>query len=157
MYARHFPEVDPEPYLLGVAVQRMAATMRLQMDARVYQPAGVSIAHVRILIALATVGSTTPSELARFTQVSPSSVSSVLRTLRRNGHVAVDSPDDSADGRVKLVRILPAGERAMTELMSEMTVIESEWASVLSAVERRKLIAILRTMASGTEGVAGAV
>lgn len=146
LYERLFPGIDPEPYLLGMALQRVAARMRLEMDTEIYQPAGFSIAHVRILIALAVVGPTTPTELARFTHVSPSSVSSVLRTLRKNGHVLVENPDDDADGRVKKVRLLPAGEEAMERTMSEMRTLEESWASPLTGPQRRTLLQLLRRM-----------
>jgi DNA-binding MarR family transcriptional regulator len=154
MYTSAVPEGDVDSYLLGVAVQRMAATMRLHMDTLVYQPAGVSIANIRILIALATVGPTTPGELARLTQVSPSSISSVLRTLRRNGHVTVEGLDDSADGRVKVVRLLPEGEEVMRALMGRMSEIESSWAAALPESERRDLIDALRRMAQGIDAKA---
>lgn len=148
LYERLFPDVDPEPYLLGMALQRVAARMRLEMDTEIYQPAGFSIAHVRILIALAAVGPTTPTELARFTHVSPSSVSSVLRTLRKNGHVVVENPDDDADGRVKKVRLLPAGEAAMERTMSEMRTLEENWARPLTGPQRRTLLQLLRRIAA---------
>lgn len=148
LYERLFPDLDPEPYLLGMALQRMAARMRLEMDTEIYQPAGYSIAHVRILIALAAVGPTTPTELARFTHVSPSSVSSVLRTLRKNGHVIVENPDDNADGRVKKVRLLPAGEEAMERTMAETRALEEGWASSLTGAQRRTLLQLLRRMAA---------
>ncbi|MGN6220885.1 MAG: MarR family winged helix-turn-helix transcriptional regulator [Microbacterium sp.] len=151
LYARLFPDLDSEPYLLGMALQRVAARMRLEMDTEIYQPAGVSIAHVRILIALAAVGPTTPTELARFTQVSPSSVSSVLRTLRKNGHVVVENPDDDSDGRVKKVRLLPAGQAAMESTMSQMRELEENWASPLNSRERQTLLHLLRRMASAPD------
>lgn len=148
LYEQLFPGVDPEPYLLGVAVQRVAAWMRLQMDTEVYQPAGVSIAHIRILIALAAVGPTTPTELARFTQVSPSSVSSVLRRLRRDGHVRVETPEDQVDGRVKIVTLQPAGELAMKTLMASLHGLEERWAGMVPAASRARLIAQLTAVAA---------
>jgi DNA-binding MarR family transcriptional regulator len=151
LYEQLHPELDPEPYLLGVAVQRVAAWMRLEMDTAVYQPAGVSIAHIRILIALAAVGPTTPTELARFTQVSPSSVSSLLRKLRRDGHVSVISPEDHADGRVKIVSLLPAGEEAMKTLMSSLRGLEERWAAMLPAGRLAGLIAELAELAAEFE------
>lgn len=148
LYEELFPGVDSEPYLLGVAVQRAAAWMRLQMDTEVYQPAGISIAHVRILIALAAVGPTTPTELARFTQVSPSSVSSVLRRLRRDGHVRVETPEEQVDGRVKIVTLQPAGEAAMKSLMGRLRGLEERWAEMVPEAQRPLLIAQLTSFAA---------
>lgn len=146
LYCRLFPDRDPEPYLVGMSIMRVSSAMRMQMDTKIYQPAGHSIAHIRILMALAAVGPTTPTELARFNQVSPSSVSSVLRTLRRNGHVTQEEPDDNADGRVKIVKLTEAGAAAMFRLMSDMRTLEESWAQTMSGPQRRRLLAILRTM-----------
>jgi DNA-binding MarR family transcriptional regulator len=146
LYERLFPDLDPEPYVLGMAIMRISGAMRMQMDTKIYQPTGHSIAHIRILMALSAVGPTTPSELARFNQVSASSVSSVLRTLRRNGHVEQEAPDDDADGRVKIVRLTKAGEAAMKRLMKDMRGLEESWATTLTEAQRRRLLALLRTL-----------
>lgn len=146
LYERLLPDVDPEPYLLGVAILRAAGALRVQMDTQIYQPAGHSIAHMRILMALAAVGPTTPTELARFNQVSQSSISSVLRTLKRNGHVILEEPDDDADGRVKIVKLSPAGEAAMVQLFQNMRPLEEVWAGALTDPQRRRLVDMLGRM-----------
>lgn len=150
MFERLVPGADSEAATLTMAVNRLATLMRQQLAA-IQRPYGRSMTALHVLSALATLGPTTPSEIARLTRVTPPSVSSVLRGLRRDGLVSVTAADVDADGRVKLVTIQPAGEALLGEVMAQVHAREVEWARLLRPEDRASLTEMLRDMASEVE------
>ncbi|MBL5972702.1 MAG: MarR family transcriptional regulator [Candidatus Leucobacter sulfamidivorax] len=147
---RMVPGAEMDAALLSMAVNRVATLIK-QRQAVVFRELGRSSTAMHVLSTLAALGPTTPSEIARLTRVTAPSVSSLLRGLRRDGLVEVNSPDVEADGRTKLVSILPAGLELLREAMIALHGLEIEWARSVPAAERTRLVGTLRGLAQEVE------
>jgi len=148
---RMVPGAEMDAALLSMAVNRVATVIK-QRQAAVFRELGRSSTAMYVLSTLAALGPTTPSEIARLTRVTAPSVSSLLRGLRRDGLVEVSSADVDADGRTKLVSILPAGLELLREAMTVLHGLEIEWARSIPAAERARLVDTLRSLAQEVEG-----
>jgi DNA-binding MarR family transcriptional regulator len=132
---------------MGVVINLLRAANRLQQDfeTTVHRPAGLSFAAFRVMFAIRAVGQLNPLQLARLSNVSPASISSVLNTLERYGMI-VRKKGAAADGRMVVVELTPEGEGVLSALWERNHRREVEWASSLTAREKQTMTRLLRKM-----------
>lgn len=131
---------------LMVCFNLIRATDRLNQDleTNVHRPAGLTWAAYRLMFAIRSAGPQTPLQVARLTNVSQASVSSVLKTLERNGLIRREPSE--RDGRSVTVHLTPAGNGVLSELFRRNNDREIEWASALTPAERETLVRLLRKL-----------
>jgi len=128
---------------MAVVFNLIRAANRAQQDLEttVHRPAGVTWAAFRVLFTIFAVGPLTPLQLARLSSVSAASVSSVLNTLERNGLVLRRPSQD--DGRSLVVELTARGQEVVGVLALRNNEREVQWASALTAAERRTFARLL--------------
>jgi MarR family 2-MHQ and catechol resistance regulon transcriptional repressor len=92
-----------------------------------------------------------PSTIAERMVVHRATVTGILDSLERRGLVTRDR--DPSDGRMRLVRITPAGIKIVKELLPKIHQSERRWIDHLSVSQQRtflKLLAILQNAAPVT-------
>ena len=106
------PHPDPAARSLARGVLRLARRLRVE-----HGDAG-GLSGLSLLAAVNRCGPATPSQLAREEGLQPQSLTRLLVTLEERGLIARQR--DAADGRRILVRITPAGRRALAAEMGRM-------------------------------------
>lgn len=139
--AESLPGADVDAMQLCFSLIRAADRMQQDFEVNVQRPQGMTWAGFRTLFALGTLGPLRPGELAHLNSVSQASISSVLKTLTRNGLVGSEPSAD--DARSITVSLTPYGRERFEELFRLNNARESQWASVLTAAERRTLLGLL--------------
>ena len=142
--AEDLPDGDLDAMALCFNLFRVANRIQQDLETRVHRPAGISWAAFRILFTVRYASSITPLELARLSSVSQASISSVLNTLERYGMVVRERAE--SDGRMIYVRLTPAGERNLAELLARNNAREQGWAAALTPTEQRRMLALLHKL-----------
>lgn len=138
------PDFDAEA--TGVVFNLIRASNRIVQDLEtvVHRPAGLSWAGFRILYTIDAMGPTEPRQLARFSGVTRASVSSVLKTLERDGLVSRER--GVADKRAVRVSLTARGQTVVREAMRRQNARERAWVSCLGHEERTALAGLLRRL-----------
>ena len=102
---------------------------------------GLSAGEELVLTELALMGELTQSELAGRLAVRAPTVTTVLRTMEREG--LVERRRDAADGRVVRVRASAQGRRRLRAITQGWDQADAALLSVLSPAERRTLKGLL--------------
>jgi MarR family transcriptional regulator, negative regulator of the multidrug operon emrRAB len=135
------PDRDAADALAVWRLVRAASLAERLVEATVHRPRGRTWASFRLLVALRAIGPTEPGTLADILDIAPPSVSSLLATLERAGHIT-RRPDPSNRRRV-IVELTASGSEAVTESMSAQFDGESAVLSGLAADEVATLSSIL--------------
>jgi MarR family transcriptional regulator, lower aerobic nicotinate degradation pathway regulator len=102
---------------------------------------GRRMAHFAVLVALSEIGPASQAALGRSLSIDRSDMVAVLNELEDEGLVA--RVRDEADRRRNLVRLTPAGTRALERLDEQVEAAQEELLAPLSAAERRELRRLL--------------
>jgi len=135
------PEGSASALELGLTIVRAGNRLQNDLDTYVNRPAGATWATFRVLFTIQAMGSVTPKRLARLSNTSAASVTSVLKTLDKHGLI-VREPDPK-DGRSVSLALSPAGEAAASELFRRNHARMEAWAADFSEEERALLVRML--------------
>jgi MarR family transcriptional regulator, lower aerobic nicotinate degradation pathway regulator len=97
--------------------------------------------HFTVLVALDEDGPTSQAALGRRLSIDRSDMVAVINDLERDGLVARERDDD--DRRRNLIRLTPAGERALRRLDARIDDAQNALLEPLSAKERNELKRLL--------------
>jgi MarR family transcriptional regulator, lower aerobic nicotinate degradation pathway regulator len=106
-----------------------------------FTAAGLRRHHFTVLVALDENGPASQASLGRRLSIDRSDMVAVVNDLERAG--LVERARDESDRRRNLVRLTPAGARAIEELDSRVQEAQSALLAPLSADERRQLLGLL--------------
>jgi DNA-binding MarR family transcriptional regulator len=106
-----------------------------------FAKAGVRRYHFSVLVALAEDGPASQADLGRRLWIDRSDMVAVINDLERDGLVA--RVRDATDRRRNLVRLTPAGKRALERLDAQVEEAQAALLAPLSAAERRTLKRLL--------------
>lgn len=135
------PDFDAEA--TGVVFNLIRAANRIVQDLEttVHRPAGLSWAGFRILYTIDSMGPTEPRRLARFSDVTRASVSSVLKTLERDG--LVTRTRAATDKRAITVSLTDHGRTMVRQAIRRQNERERAWVTCLDHKERVALAGLL--------------
>ncbi len=139
-----FPDYDESAMALCFNLIRIGNRVAKDLEISVHRPRGISFAGFRLLFAVRSVGAVNPNDLARLSSVSTASMSSLLNTMETNGLVSREP--DPTDGRKALVRLTPAGDDLVADLIQQNSLRESAWAAGLTPTEGHILAELLRKL-----------
>lgn len=142
--ARHVAKPDLEAMALVFNVIRVANRIGYDLETHVHRSSGLSRAAFRVLFAVWVAGPISPNQLARLSNVSPASISSVLNTLERAELIVRRRV--AADRRVVEVALTGKGEETIPALWIRHHERERSWAAALTAEQRRTLVELLRIL-----------
>lgn len=117
-------------------VQRMVSEAFDEVDARGY--------HYRLLAALDEVGPTSQADLGRRVDVDRSDVVAAVNELVAAGQV--ERAPDPADGRRNVISLTPAGRRQLRRLDGALDRTQERFLAPLSAADRKRYTALVRTL-----------
>lgn len=138
------PDVDLEAMSLGLTLIRAANRIQQDLENNVHRPAGVTWAGFRVLFSIAVCGSLLPRDVARLSNVSPPSATSVLNTLEKYGWIRRDPSEK--DGRAKVCALTPRGLEVVRDLLGRNNRRESQWRTALTGEELRSTVANLQKL-----------
>jgi DNA-binding MarR family transcriptional regulator len=142
-------ELAPESDLaaMGVVMNLLRTANRLQQDfeTNVNRPAGLSFAAFRVLFAINAAGQLSPLQIARLSNVSAASISSMLNTLERHGLIT-RRKGSGPDRRMVTVRLTPEGSSLLAALWKRNHQREVQWARALTRAEQRTIARLLRKL-----------
>lgn len=138
--------VPESEMMVGYLVKRVQYALRRHSDAALHAT-GLSTAQFAVLRALADHPEASASELARLCFVTRQSLQDVLGGLRGRGLVA----DGPARGRVRPLRLTPAGRRTLAAASDVMSDVEVQLTEGLSAVAKERLVRNLLVCADNLE------
>jgi DNA-binding MarR family transcriptional regulator len=118
-----------------------AALHATRIVGEAFAKAGVRRYHFSVLVALAENGPASQADLGRRLWIDRSDMVAVLNDLERNGLVA--RVRDEQDRRRNLVRLTPAGKRALGRLEARVEEAQAAVLAPLSAAERDELLGLL--------------
>jgi DNA-binding MarR family transcriptional regulator len=139
------PSADVEATALVVNLLRATGRLQQDFETTVHRPAGLSFAAYRVMFTIKAAGRLNAQQLARLSNVSAASMSSLLNTLERYGLV-VRRKGAAADGRMVVVELTPEGESVLAALQERNHRREVEWASALTRRERQTMTRLLRKL-----------
>jgi DNA-binding MarR family transcriptional regulator len=142
------PESDSTAMDLGLTLIRVGNMLQNDLDVNVNRPAGVSWAAFRVLFVLRATGPVTPKRLAKLSNTTPASISSVLSTLTQEGLVTRSSAPH--DGRSLIISLSKEGNARVAPLIEANNRRMTGWAELLSAEERALLVPLLFRLLAGT-------
>jgi DNA-binding MarR family transcriptional regulator len=108
----------------------------------------VTLAQARVFQRIAPGGSRL-TDLAEQAQITKQSVQFLVDQLQERGYV--ERVPDPADGRARLVRIAPRGERVLPVAAAAVAEVEAEWAAHLGERAMGDLRAALTKLAEITD------
>ena len=118
-----------------------AALHATRIVGEAFANAGVRRYHFSVLVALAEDGPASQADLGRRLWIDRSDMVAVLNDLERDGLVA--RVRDERDRRRNLVRLTPAGKRALGRLEARVEDAQAALLAPLSAAEREELLRLL--------------
>ena len=135
------PNRDPAESIAVWRLVRAANLAERLVESTVHRPRGRTWASFRVLIALRSIGPTEPGTLAEILDIAPPSVSSLLSTLEKAGHIT-RRPDPTNRRRV-IVELTPSGNEAVADSMAAQFDGESAFLHGLTPEEIATLSVIL--------------
>lgn len=142
------PSIDPDVMAFGLTIMRAGNRLQQDMENDVHRPVGSTWAAFRVMFTIRSVGAITPKRLARLSNTSAASISSVLKTLERQA--LVQREPDPNDARSVTVSLTDKGRRTVEELVRRNNARTLEWASAFTRDEREQLIDLLHRLLSFT-------
>lgn len=140
-------DYQPATRLLHLAtwVTNQAAQRAFQMSSAALDAAGSHTRDYALLASLVELGPGSQAELSRRTGIDRSDVVPALNAMEARGEVK--RAVDPHDRRRNVVTVTPKGRRALDRLDVLLANVQDEFLAVLSAADRRKLLALLRRVA----------
>jgi len=138
------PDVDLRAMSFVFDLLRVVNRLLHDFDAHVYRPRGLTWAGFRVLFSLWVEPESPPARLAVLSGVSRATISSVLKTLERNG--LVRRSRESEDRRVVTVTITERGERLVREAFLAQHRRERAWVDDLDPDDVDRLVEVLRSL-----------
>lgn len=138
------PGIDPDLMAFGLTIMRAGNRLQQDMENEVHRPTGSTWAAFRVMFTIRSMGPLSPKRLARLSNTSAASISSVLNTLERHG--LIERIPDPADARSVSVTLTPAGLTRVDELFRLNNARTAEWAASFSPEERQIVIALLHRL-----------
>ena len=120
------------------------------MEKEVLGPVGLSWGGFTILFVLWVWGERETAELAEASSLAKGTLSGMLATLEKSGHVSRHRHPE--DGRRVVVRLEPSGLSLMEEVFPEFNEYETRFTGDLSAAETNELARLLRMVTATAEG-----
>ena len=127
-------------YLLKVASSALRSAME-----EVLRPLGLTVTHYSCLELLAQRPGLSNSELARGAFVTRQSMNVLLQSLQREG--LVTRPAQPSAGRALPTELTDAGREQLAEASAAVRAVEDRMVGDLSAVDRGRLVDLLRRCA----------
>ena len=134
-------------------IYRAANVVRNHMEQKVLSDYDLSWAAFTVLFVLWIWGEQQTRNLATEAGVTKGTLTGVLKTLETRGFVLRQSHPD--DGRLVVVRLLPAGRRAIEDVFPRFNEQEVFASSGLGREERSQLAALLRIVIRTVGGGSG--
>ncbi|MHB8245007.1 MAG: MarR family winged helix-turn-helix transcriptional regulator [Acidimicrobiales bacterium] len=132
-------------------IYRAANVVRYHMEQKVLSDYDLSWGAFTVLFVLWIWGDQETRYLAAEAGVTKGTLTGILKTLEARGYV-LRRPHER-DGRLVLVRLLPAGTKAMEELFPKFNENETVATSGLTSAEHAQLATLLRTIVRSIEGI----
>ena len=114
------------------------------MESAVHRPRNLSTAGFRILFTVWACGPLAAHRIAVLAGLSRASVSSVVNTLERDGHVVRSREHD--DRRLVTVSLTPSGEEAVRDAYGGQHEVERDLYATLGAGDREVLARLLESL-----------
>lgn len=137
---------DLRPAVLADAFFAVAHALKRTVNAR-FEHTGLSVARLRVLLTLATMGPQRMGELSTCVDVAARTMTSTVEAMERDG--LVRRAADPADGRATIVHLTAAGESAYQEGRREQAAIVADVFASLDDAQRRALAVLLDDLARG--------
>ncbi|HAQ21905.1 MAG TPA: MarR family transcriptional regulator [Acidimicrobiaceae bacterium] len=134
-------DTDLGLFHLSFVMTRAANRFNRYVESTAHRPRGLTTAGFRVLFTLWSCGPLEAHRIALLAGLSRASVSSVVNTLERNGHVERSRQQD--DRRLVTVSLTLSGEKLVLEAYASQHEIEKSQYTVLSADEQRTLTDLL--------------
>ncbi len=145
-YAHHFPELDPEAMRTYLTLRRLDGLLSWGLDVHLARH-DLSFGRFIVLVNLirAEGHSVTPAALSESCSVTRATITGLVDTLEKDGHV-VREPDPD-DGRSFMVRLTLTGRRFLEKLLPDHFRRLTKLMSSLSHDEMRELQRLLGKVA----------
>jgi len=150
-WQRERPDLDVSPAAVIGRLHRLGDRLRVDII-EVYRRHGLTEGEFDVLAALRRQGSPyelAPGELAQHTMVTTGAISKRLDRLEEAGLVV--RRDNAADGRGRIVRLTPAGQRVFDQAFTEHMQNETRMIGLLDHDERAELERLLTAWLSRLE------
>ncbi|MDQ4007748.1 MAG: MarR family transcriptional regulator [Actinomycetota bacterium] len=134
-------EIDTEALELVLTLHRATSTVVYDLESSVHRPAGWTWSGFRLLFALWIAEPLDAKDAARISGMSRQTVSSLAKTLERDGHIS-RSPSVH-DRRAVVLELTPSGRQAIGAAFRAHNVRERAWADLLTPRERRTMVSVL--------------
>lgn len=134
-------ETDLDLFYLSFALTRVANRFTRYVESAVHRPLGLTTAGFRILFTLWACGPLEAHRIAVLAGLSRASVSSVVNTLERDGHV--ERSRQHADRRLVTVSLTSGGDRLVREAYAGQHAVEGFQYGELERSEMVALTAVL--------------
>src|SRR5690625_710736 len=135
------PQGSASALELGLSVVRAGNRLQSDLDTLINRPAGATWAMFRVLFTIKATGSITPKRLAKLSNTSTASVTSVLKTLDK--HDLIERLSDPNDGRSVTLSLTESGQAAVAELFQRNHARMERRAQDFSEAERELLSCLL--------------
>lgn len=134
--------LEDEP--LGYLLSRVANALRAEVTATVLEPLGLAFGQYICMRILSKYPGRSNAELARYTNVSPQAMNTVLRGLERRG--LVTRPATVSSGRSLPAQLTREGENLLKRTDAGVRAAERKLMAHLTADQRRDFKRILATL-----------
>jgi len=134
-------DADLDLFHLSFVLARVANRFARHVESSVHRPRGLSTAGFRVLFTLWATGPLESHRIAVLAGLSRASVSSVVNTLERDGHVERTRQQD--DRRLVTVSLTAGGRSVVRDAYEAQHDVERAQYSDLGAAERRILTGLL--------------
>ncbi|GGN78678.1 MarR family winged helix-turn-helix transcriptional regulator [Nocardia rhizosphaerihabitans] len=143
-------EVDPHADVDGntaiLNILRLANVVGEDFEKHIHRPRGSTRAGFKVMLAVWVMGPLSQTDLARYSNVTAASISSVLNKLERAG--MIQRTRSETDRRTVTIELTEAGTESTKELYRLHLAREAAWLDGLSTAEKVLLAKISRDLLS---------
>ena len=140
------PGADPIVLLASIGLVRAATRLTADFESAVHRRLGLTWAGYRLLFCLWIAGPLPSRMLAQLMLATPSTASSVLNTVERQGLVTRER--NERDRRSVTVALTDAGRALVLEAFGDQHDRETQWLEALSRTELETLLGLLGKLAA---------
>jgi DNA-binding MarR family transcriptional regulator len=141
------PGLDAEPMLLFVLLARLGRLSSYDFENSVHRSEGLNYSSFYIVALLAVIGPMENSRLAAASGMSRASVSSMVKTLIRDGWI--EGTPSANDKRSVVLALTTEGSSRIPDLFLRLNQREKAWAGALTPSERDQFTALLKRVLDG--------
>jgi DNA-binding MarR family transcriptional regulator len=142
-----YDDVDLGVFQLALALTRASNRMARHVESSVHRPRNLTTAGFRILFTIWSCGPLEAHRIALLAGLSRASVSSVVNTLERDGHVVRSREQD--DRRLVTVSLTGSGSDLVRDAYAGQHEVEQSIFGSMSAVERSTFTRLLEMVLDG--------